>query len=905
MSTVKVPHIFYQKRTLSLAIASIFAAVVMTGCRSDDISVNAPNVTQLPQGTVSPIQNTGHDNTNNTNNQGNNTDNSTSTTDPNGDNNQLTQAQKTAAAAGFFVMGKIRDTSEKNDPDYTKDLQGSVHTAGQGLQYLGTKEPRPDGTGTGKNLRQPITADDITPLYFDKFPKISDLHLENSEHVFDAKKANNIKIYGYGALSSPAKNPTYMNYQQEQNIKNKKPGDDYQNIRFGYMELRELDLNKKGADTQSDKNRAIIFTTPTLFYHGENASTHLPKAGKFDYEGNWLYLTDVKKRPFLDKTDDKVGTYFNSTRKSNEGDLVSAAHIYLNSFKYKHTPATYSVDFDQNTLKGKLSYYDNPNKQTADGRYIRSQFDTDKKVNEADVYEIDAKINGNRFTGTAKSLIDDNTNTAPFVKELFSKKANPNNPDPNSDTLEGGFYGESGDELAGKFLSNDNATFVVFGGKRDKTTEPVATKTVYFSTGFEKPSTSFVGNEEIGSIIDGKKLNDEVNNQIEDETVPVSNKEYYEYNYGRPNKQFTKKINASVQKNPAYFGQHDKFYFNGNYYDLSAKEANKLGVSQDTSTNKSILAKYPDAKVSTDNKVTKIVLQQAKDKPYTAIHAKSYDHISFGEVLYNDNKGNPTRSYFVQGGQADVSTQLPSAGKFTYNGLWAGYLTQKKDKGYSKDEDTIKQKGLKDYILTKDFIPQDDDDDDDSLTASDDSQDDNTHGDDDLIASDDSQDDDADGDDDSDDLGDGADDDAAGKVYHAGNIRPEFENKYLPINEPTHEKTFALDGKNKAKFDVNFDTNSLTGKLNDERGDIVFDIKNGKIDGTGFTAKADVPNYREEVGNNQGGGFLYNIKDIDVKGQFFGTNGEELAGRLHHDKGDGITDTAEKAGAVFGAVKDK
>lgn len=107
------------------------------------------------------------------------------------------------------------------------------------------------------------------------------------------------------------------------------------------------------------------------------------------------------------------------------------------------------------------------------------------------------------------------------------------------------------------------------------------------------------------------------------------------------------------------------------------------------------MAKYPDAKVSTDNKVTKIVLQQAKDKPYTAIHAKSYDHISFGEVLYNDNKGNPTRSYFVQGGQADVSTQLPSAGKFTYNGLWAGYLTQKKDKGYSKDEDTIKQKVLK------------------------------------------------------------------------------------------------------------------------------------------------------------------------------------------------------------------
>lgn len=116
MSTVKAPHIFYQKRTLSLAIASIFAATLMTGCHSDDISANAPNVTQLPQGTVLPTPNTGHDNANNANNQGNNTDNNTSTTDPNGDNNQLTQSQKTAAAAGFFVMGKIRDTSPKKWP---------------------------------------------------------------------------------------------------------------------------------------------------------------------------------------------------------------------------------------------------------------------------------------------------------------------------------------------------------------------------------------------------------------------------------------------------------------------------------------------------------------------------------------------------------------------------------------------------------------------------------------------------------------------------------------------------------------------------------------------------------------------------------------------------------------------
>ncbi|MPX35023.1 lactoferrin-binding protein, partial [Moraxella catarrhalis] len=139
---------------------------------------------------------------------------------------------------------------------------------------------------------------------------------------------------------------------------------------------------------------------------------------------------------------------------------------------------------------------------------------------------------------------------------------------------------------------------------------------------------------------------------------------------------------------------------------------------------------------------------------YTAIRAKSYQHISFGETLYNNANQTPTRSYFVQGGRADASTTLPKAGKFTYNGLWAGYLTQKMDKGYSKDEETIKKKGHQDYLLTKDFTPEDEDND---LTASDDSQDDT----------------------------DDTDDDGADNVYHAGDIRPEFANKYLPINEPT------------------------------------------------------------------------------------------------------------------------
>ena len=721
-------------------------------------------------------------------------------------------------------------------------------------------------------MRQPITANDIKPLYFNKFPALSDLHLDSERHRFDPKNLNTIKVYGYGNLTTPSNNNTHINHQQADNAKAEKSADAYENIRFGYLELQGSSLTQKNADTRDDQDR-IPKPMPILFYHGENASSQLPSAGKFNYKGNWLYLSDVKKRPALSASDDRVGVYLNASGKSNEGDVVSAAHIYLNGFQYKHTPATYQVDFDTNSLTGKLSYYDNPNKKNAQGQYIRSQFDTAQKVNKTDVYQIDAKINGNRFVGTAKSLVNENTPTAPFIKELFSNAANPNNPNPNSDTLEGGFYGQSGDELAGKFLSNDNASYVVFGGKRDKTAEPVATKTVYFSAGFEKPNTSFVDNEKIGEIINGKKLNDAADEKIYNGEITPSDYSYDEYRWGKPQAEFTKKVGSSTQVVPAYFGQHDKFYFNGNYYDLSAKHVDRLAPADAVKANQSIKEKYPDAKLNKD-KVTSIVLQDAKDKPYTAIRAKSYQHISFGETLYNNANQTPTRSYFVQGGRADASTTLPKAGKFTYNGLWAGYLTQKMDKGYSKDEETIKKKGHQDYLLTKDFTPEDEDND---LTASDDSQDDT----------------------------DDTDDDGADNVYHAGDIRPEFANKYLPINEPTYEKTFSLDGKNTAKFDVDFETNSLTGHLNDGNGHSVFNIKDGNIDGTAFTAKADVSGYRHEIGNNSSGGFLYNITDIDVKGQFFGTNGEELAGQLQYDKGDGINDPAQKAGAVFGAVKDK
>ena len=67
---------------------------------------------------------------------------------------------------------------------------------------------------------------------------------------------------------------------------------------------------------------------------------------------------------------------------------------------------------------------------------------------------------------------------------------------------------------------------------------------------------------------------------------------------GANHKQSSPKVGSSTQVVPAYFGQHDKFYFNGNYYDLSANSVDKLAPADAVKANQSIKEKYPDAKLN-------------------------------------------------------------------------------------------------------------------------------------------------------------------------------------------------------------------------------------------------------------------------------------------------------------------
>lgn len=252
---------------------------------------------------------------------------------------------------------------------------------------------------------------------------------------------------------------------------------DFKYVRSGY-------IYRNGANKIDLKNNIALFGPDGyLFYKGSNPSQALPM-GKVGYKGTWDYVTDAK-----------MGQKFSQLGNSQAGDRYGAlsaeeADVLLNKSEAPegHTDfgltSEFEVDFAAKTMTGAL-YRNN--------RITNNE--TENKAKQIKRYDIQADLHGNRFKGKAVAADKGATNGShPFISD--------------SDSLEGGFYGPKGEELAGKFLSNDNKVAAVFGAKqKDKkegeNTAELATETVidaYRITG------GGVKKEQIDSFGDVKKL---------------------------------------------------------------------------------------------------------------------------------------------------------------------------------------------------------------------------------------------------------------------------------------------------------------------------------------------------------------------------------------------------------------
>lgn len=185
-----------------------------------------------------------------------------------------------------------------------------------------------------------------------------------------------------------------------------------------------------------------------VFYNGTTTAKELPTQDAVKYKGHWDFMTDVaKKRNRFSEVKEtyQAGWWYGASSKDEYNRLLTQKDSAPDdhSGEYGHS-SEFTVDFSKKSLTGEL--------------FSNLQDSHKSKVTKTKRYDINASIHGNRFRGSATASNKDDTSKHPFTSDA-------------NDKLEGGFYGPKGEELAGKFLTDDNKLFGVFGAKQEGNVE--------------------------------------------------------------------------------------------------------------------------------------------------------------------------------------------------------------------------------------------------------------------------------------------------------------------------------------------------------------------------------------------------------------------------------------------------
>ncbi|HEZ0811163.1 TPA: transferrin-binding protein-like solute binding protein [Neisseria meningitidis] len=223
---------------------------------------------------------------------------------------------------------------------------------------------------------------------------------------------------------------------------NKKYNYNYQFVRAGYVFTKAEGKDNEREKTLDGKEFVNRFSYDGfVYYSGEHPSQYLPRTETVQYSGNWQFVTDAKHW----RTQNAGGGVNLGFSPFYGNDIGATSYAATDVDDREKHPAEYTVDFGTKTLTGKL----------IKNQYVKRK--TDKK-NPLVIYDITAKLDGNRFTGSAKVNTELKTSHADKEHLFFHTDAD--------QRLEGGFFGDNGEELAGRFISNDKSVFGVFAGKQ-------------------------------------------------------------------------------------------------------------------------------------------------------------------------------------------------------------------------------------------------------------------------------------------------------------------------------------------------------------------------------------------------------------------------------------------------------
>lgn len=365
---------------------------------------------------------------------------------------------------------------------------------------------------------------------------------------------------------------------------------DLQYVDYGYYLVNDANYLTVKTDNPKLWNSGPV---GGVFYNGSTTAKELPTQDAVKYKGHWDFMTDVaKKRNRFSEVKEtyQAGWWYGASSKDEYNRLLTKADAAPDNYsgEYGHS-SEFTVNFKEKKLTGEL--------------FSNLQDSHKQKVTKTKRYDIKADIHGNRFRGsaTASDKAEDSKSKHPFTSDA-------------KDKLEGGFYGPKGEELAGKFLTDDNKLFGVFGAKQEGNVEKTEAILDAYALGtFNKPGTT--------------------------------------------NPAFT----ANSKKELDNFGNAKKLVLGSTVIDLVSTDATKNEFTEDKPK-------------SATNKAGETLMVNDKVSVKTYGYGRNFEYLKFGELSVGGShsvflQGERTAT---TGDKA-----VPTTGKAKYLGNWVGYITGK------------------------------------------------------------------------------------------------------------------------------------------------------------------------------------------------------------------------------------
>lgn len=428
--------------TLCVAIS----AVLLTACGGSGGS-NPPAPTPIPNAS-------GSGNTGNTGNAGG-TDNTANAGNTGGTNSGTGSANTPEP--------KYQDVpTEKNEKDKVSSIQEPAMGYGMALSKINLHN-RQDTPLDEKNIitldgKKQVAEGKKSPLPFslDVENKLLDgyiakMNVADKNAIGDRIKKGNKEISDE-ELAKQIKEAVRKSHEFQQVLSSLENKIFHSNDGTTKATTRDLKYVDYGYYLANDGNYLTVKTDKLwnlgpvggVFYNGTTTAKELPTQDAVKYKGHWDFMTDVANRRnrFSEvKENSQAGWYYGASSKDEYNRLLTKEDSAPDghSGEYGHS-SEFTVNFKEKKLTGKL--------------FSNLQDRHKGNVTKTERYDIDANIHGNRFRGSATASNKNDTSKHPFTSDANNR-------------LEGGFYGPKGEELAGKFLTNDNKLFGVFGAKQE------------------------------------------------------------------------------------------------------------------------------------------------------------------------------------------------------------------------------------------------------------------------------------------------------------------------------------------------------------------------------------------------------------------------------------------------------